>query len=369
MSLITQAVTYIDPYYTGVSNGTIEQPFKVMPAITSDNVYLFKTNTVYTTNNQIYVNGVSNVKIGYYGKGTRPKFSYRGTGYAIRIVNSDNITIEGLEVDGNGNAHSLIGIIGGNNRYLSNISIIWCVLHNAHNPNNAGFGIHAFYTNNLSVQYTTIRNVALDGMYLRYCINTNLGYGTIHDINRRYFLNTNQTYSSGDGIQFDGNYDGFYLHHYVIARTNGAGNKFGVIIASAPSVSDNAKGIIEYCEFETDGTVTTSLHIERGNGIIVRYNKFLGITQAIRIGGAYAKNTKIYNNEFENCTNGIGVGYTYPNVGAAVGTEIRNNIFVNITKYHVWVDKSIVYIEGNQHFGADGSIHYYNYGGGGFIDK
>ena len=56
-------------------------------------------------------------------------------------------------------------------------------------------------------------------------------------------------------------------------------------------------------------------------------------------------------------------------MGAAVGTEIRNNIFVNITKYHVWVDKSIVYIEGNQHFGADGSIHYYNYGGGGFIDK
>ena len=141
-----------------------------------------------------------------------------------------------------------------------------------------------------------------------------------------------------------------------------------MILNSGDGISDNATGIIEYCTFINDGTVTTALHIERGNGIIVRHNLFEGITQGIRIAGAYTSNNLIEHNEFVNCSRGIGVGYTYPAVGAATGTIIKNNTFTNITQYHIWTDKATVTVSGNIHNGKPGSVNQYNYGGGSFIN-
>jgi len=74
-------------------------------------------------------------------------------------------------------------------------------------------------------------------------------------------------------------------------------------------------------------------------------------------------NTLIYNNEFTDCNYGIGVGY------GTTGSKAYNNAFTNIIKYHIWVDRSKVEISGNTHNGAPGSINYYNYGGGQFIEK
>lgn len=369
-AMVTMATTiYIDPTNSKPGqNGSMQNPYSSWNNIqfSDGNTYLQKRGTTHVSSSQIYLNGKTNVTIGAYGNGVRPKFIYKGSGYAFRIVASNYCIIQDFEVNGSGNAVALVGIVGTATSYLQFNILSRLALTNAHNPNNAGFGIHAFYCDGLSIIKTDISNVALDGMYLRNTLHTDIGHCNIYDINRRYFLNTDQAKSSGDGIQLDGYYDGFYLHHTIVQRTNGAGNKFGVIIASAPGVSDNATGLIEYCTFYTDAAVTTSLHIERGNGIIVQYNSFLGITQGIRLGGQWAKNTIIRNNHFDGCSRGIGVGATYPGGYPATGTVITDNFFENIGQYHIWVDKATVMVRGNSHDGKPGSVYQYDYGGGKF---
>jgi len=211
--------------------------------------------------------------------------------------------------------------------------------------------------------------VALDGAYLANCINCDIGYSTVNDMNRRYFLNHDQKVSSGDGIQFDGNYNGFHLHHTVVARVNKAGNKFGVIFNSAPGTSDNATGIIEFCEFEMDAAVTCAVHIERGNHIIVRYNTFLGSTDGLRIAGRFSNNTQIYSNSFIGCDRGIGVGSTwiagvpYP----ATGTNIYDNHFTNTGRFQIWIDRTKIGVCNNT---SDGKgVPIYNYGGGSWVNN
>jgi len=361
------ATVYIDPAYSGAESGTMEQPYNAWTdvAIASGNTYLQKRGTTYSSATQIYINGKNNVTIGAYGAGNRPVFSYTGGGYAFRMESSANCTVENFEVNGNSNAVALVGVNGSAGAYTESLTVNNCLLYNAHNPNNAGFGIHGGYNSNLKILNTEIHNVALDGIYVRYEPNIEIGYCNIYDINRRYLSNPNQTYSSGDGIQLDGNYNGFHLHHTTIARTNGCANKFNVILASA-GVSINATGIIEYNTFITDSAVTTALHIEHGNGIITRYNTFKGCTQGIRIGGGGTANNLIHNNIFYNNSSGIGVGYTYSSnyhpVGPAVGTKIYNNVFHNVSGYNIWVDKTNVEAKNNIHAGPGVAIH--NYGGG-----
>ena len=366
ISLITQAVTYIDPSAKVAGDGSVLSPFKAVPSVISAGQYRIKAGTTITTSQQIYIK-TAGVFIGKYGKGVAPKFNYTGTGYAIMIEASD-VTIDSIEVDGNRNAHSLVMVMGSVNNYLTNVVIQNCNLHNAHNPNNAGFGLYSWYTDGLVIQNTYIRDVAIDGAYCRNTPNIQFMAVYISDINKRYFVNKDQKYSSGDAIQLDGYWDGFLIAHCDIRRTNGAGNKFNVILASAAGVSDNATGVIEYCTFETDYTVTSAVLIERGRGIIVRYNSFEGLTQGIRVAGKYCKDVEIYGNVFVNCSNGVGVGATYPGGYPATGTKVYDNEFLNISKYHIWTDKATVLIWDNLHDGKAGSIVNYNYGGGSFVE-
>ncbi|MHC1775972.1 MAG: cadherin domain-containing protein, partial [Lentimicrobium sp.] len=363
-----QTTIYIDP--TNVAsgqNGTISNPYDSWTdfSLVSGNTYLQKRGTTYTSSTNIYIGSKSNIIIGTYGSGNRPIFSYTGSAYAFHVEYSSGCTIENFEVNGNTNAHSLIRINGAQGNETNNITINNCLLYNAHNTNNAGFGIHGGRNNNLSILNTEMHNIALDGMYLSNCLNLEIGYCNIYDMNRRYFSNPNQTYSSGDGIQLDGNYNGFHLHHTIVNRTNGAGNKFNVILASAVGTSENAFGIIEYCTFVTDNNVTTALQIEMGNGIITRYNKFMGSTQGMRLGGAYTSNNLIHNNIFSNCTSGIGIGYKYPSVGPATNTKVYNNVFYHVSNYHIWLDKTYVETRNNIHVRTtDAGVAIYNYGGG-----
>jgi len=369
ISVLCSAQIYIDPTAKTDGNGSKAKPFKALPAQQSNETYLFKCGTTSVISNQIYISGKSQVTIGSYGKGTRPVIKYTGSSSAVRIENSNYITIRDIEITGTPATYSLVYIMGLANQYLLFIRIENCSLSNAHNQNNAGFGVYAWYCHDLKVIGCTVSNVALDGFYCRYTPGIEIGYCNVFDINRRYFQNTNQKYSSGDGIQLDGNYNGFYVHNTTIQRNNGAGNKFGMILASAPGVSDNATGLIEKCVFVTDQAVTTSLHIERGNGIQVRGCTFLGQTQGIRIGGQYAKNTLIEDCTFENCSRGIGVGATYPGGYPATGTMILNNYFEGTEQYSVWTDKATVIIGGNMHNGKPGSIDYYNFGGGKYVEQ
>jgi len=369
ISVLCSAQIYIDPAATKQGNGSKSSPYKTMPVIESGQSYLIKAGTTLTTSSQIYISGKTQVLIGSYGKGKRPVIKYTGTSSAVRIEASNYVTITNLEIIGTASAYSLVYVMGKADQYLLFIDINNCSLSNAHNPNNAGFGVYAWYCQGLKVTGCTISNIALDGFYCRYTPGIEIGYCNVFDINRRYFVNRDQKYSSGDGIQLDGNYNGFHIHNTMVQRNNNAGNKFGVILASAPGVSDNATGVIEDCTFYTDAAVTTSLHIERGDGIKVLNCTFLGQTQGIRIGGQYAKNTLIKGNTFENCSRGIGVGATYPGGYPATGTIITENTFINISEYHIWTDKATVIVSGNTHEGKQGSIYEYNYGGGKFVNQ
>ena len=356
---------YIDPSkHTAGENGTKAKPFDSWQDVelTNGNTYLQKAGTTYTSSVQIWVKQHS-VKIGSYGTGSRPIFSYTGSGYAFR-VSASFCTIENFEVNGNLTAFALVGVQGSTGEYWQNVTINNCLLTNAHNQNNGGFGIHAAYTRKLSILNTEIRNVALDGIYAAYSPMIEIGYCLVIDINRRYFSNADQVYSSGDGIQLDGYYNGFKIHHTTVDRTNGAGNKFNVILASKVGISNKATGIIEHCTFRTGANVSTAVQVEMGRGIIIRYNKFKGSTQGLRLGGGYTSGNLIYGNEFSGCTSGVGVGFKYPNIGPATGTKIYDNSFKSISLYRIWTDKAIVETCNNE---SDGTgVPEYNYGGGTF---
>ncbi|MDD4598059.1 MAG: cadherin domain-containing protein [Lentimicrobiaceae bacterium] len=367
-TLLFSATIYIDPSSNNSNpNGSMSNPYKSWAGVNfvNGNSYVQKRGTTYTSSSYIYINGRNNITIGSYGTGSLPKFSYTGSGHAFRLENSSSCIIEDFDVNGNTNAVSLVYVSGTSGNYASNNIIRNCNLYNAHNSNNGGFGIYGFYNHNLKMLNTDIHNVALDGVYLKFATNLEIGYCNIYDINRRYFSNSNQTYSSGDGVQLDGTYNGFHIHHTTIDRTNGAGNKYNLILNSAAGLSDNATGIIEYNTFINSDNIAYAVLIERGNGIITRYNTFKGSTGGIRLGGAYTKNNLIHHNIFYNCTTGVGIGYTYPSAGPCTGTKVYNNVFYHVTSYHIWVDKTNVVTRNNIHYRTnDSGVALYNYGGG-----
>ncbi|MDY0344764.1 MAG: hypothetical protein RBR28_14405, partial [Lentimicrobium sp.] len=366
-TLLFSATIYIDPSYTGsTQNGAMSTPYKSWTSVTfsNGNSYLQKKGTTYNSSSQIFINSKTNVIIGAYGTGDKAKFSYTGSGYAFRVENSSYCTIQDFEVDGNINANSLVYVAGTSSNYSNNIKIQNCHLHNAHNTNTAGFGVLGWYNNNLKLLNTEIHNVAIDGLYLAYNINLEVGYCNIYDLNRRYFVNTNQSASSGDGIQLDGNYDGFHIHHTIIDRSNGAGNKHNLILNSLGS-SNNATGILEYNTFITPGNVTSAVSIVRGNGIITRYNTFKGSTGALRL-GADSKNNLVHNNLFYNCSYGVAVTYIYDGNAShpCTGTQVYNNVFYN-TGRHISLDKTNVVSRNNIHYRTNSTdVAIYNYGGG-----
>lgn len=361
---------YIDPSYTGeIKNGTVATPYNSWGggAFVNGNSYLQKRGTTYTSSAQILISEKNNILIGAYGEGDKAKFSYTGTERAFRIVSSSYCTIENFEVDGNGSALALIGVNGTQSSYTLKNRINNCLIYNADNNSSGGYGIHGFYNNSLAIINTEIHKIGLDGIYLANEPNVEIGHCYIYDVNRIYFINPDQSQSSGDGVQLDGNYDGFHIHNTIIDRTGGAGNKFNLILASKPGTSDNAKGIIEYCTFKTGANVATAFYIGMGNGIITRYNVFEGVAPAIRLSGMYTSNNLIHNNLFYNCTSGIGVAYTYPaeTGGPCTGTKIYNNVFYHVQKNHIWIDKTDVESRNNIHVRTnDNGVAIYNYGGG-----
>lgn len=114
-SILFSATIYIDPTFTGSTrNGSITNPYSSWTSFTlvSGNTYLQKKGTTYTSSTQISIDAKSNITLGSYGTGNRPVFSYTGSGYAFRVQNSSNCTIQDFEVNGNVNAHSLVAVIG-----------------------------------------------------------------------------------------------------------------------------------------------------------------------------------------------------------------------------------------------------------------
>ncbi|MGV8162327.1 MAG: choice-of-anchor Q domain-containing protein [Candidatus Nanoarchaeia archaeon] len=373
---------YIDPTYNvanGASDGTIEHPYVAWTQVTFQNNrrYLQKRGTMYTSSSKILLYLRSNVSVGAYGSGERPIFNYTGSqhNYSFQFNQCTDCSIENMRLTAPSSS-GLIAIIGmgsDSGGFLggTRISVIGCEVWRAGSDSSEAMGIRAG-GNSVKILNTTIHDISIDGIFARDTPGIEIGYSNIYNINRRYFSSAIETDSSGDGIQLNGIYDGFHIHHTIINRTNGAGNKFSLILNSAEGVSDNAGGILEYNTFVNDASIVWAVHIERGNGIITRYNTFMGVTEGLRIAGQYTSNNLIHNNIFYGCTKGVGFGFAaHPGVD-----KIYNNVFYNFTGYntvngvpyppfHVWVQQGAnVEMKNNIHLrGNDVAVALYKWGG------
>ena len=365
---------YIDPTYGSNGVGTIADPKNTFVGLTfqSNYTYKVKRGTSFTSSVAITVNSLTGVTIAAYGDGARPILNFTNTGtgnYAFRYWTCTNCTIANINITtpGTNSIYTAIQVTSG-----SGIMIAGMKINNIYyGITDGGMGINGADSPGIIIVNNIIDDVGCDGIYLASCNPPTVSGNTITKINQNYgnALGLGNG-ASGDGVQFDGNYNGFYFAYNIIDRTDAfTGNKYGAIFNSGAGVSDNASGIIEHNVFSVNAATPGCLHIERGNGIITRYNTFSGPNTGLRLGGAYTSNNTIHNNIFKNIKTCIGVGYT-TSVGGVVGTKIYNNVFYNWTAFNntngggcIWTDRVTIEVRNNIfHVAGNTGLCIYNYG-------
>lgn len=274
------------------------------------------------------------------------------------LESTSGSTVKNLEIEGGASTWALVRVQGTSGSYTKNNTITGCHLHSAYGPNNGGFGVYGWYNDGLRVLGTEIHDIALDGMYLHFITRLEVGYGDIYDVNTRYRVNTDQSVSSGDGIQLNGLYDGFHIHHTTIDRST-TGNKFALILNSSEAGSESASGVIEHCTFRGSPGAPVSLYIERGRGIVTRYNRFEDTPMGVRITGGLTSDNLIHHNLFYDSTDGVYV--TTNAAGVPAGTRVYNNVFYHVTGRHIGASRSPVEARNNLHARAgDGGVALYS---------
>lgn len=373
---------YIDPTNSNSGrDGSISKPYNSFTEFVIQNnfTYKLKKGTVYTSSSILRVDGKNGVKLTTYGDSTtQPKFQFNGYNPAVYFINSSNCEIDGWEISGSLPVRSLFNSTGGSSEslYNQNNVIKNCVLHTAYynGTKSGGFGIEASRNNGLKILNCTIYDVAVDGIYTAYCPNTEIANCYIHHINQLYDTNKDQTWSSGDGIQMDGQWNGFHIHHNTIDRSDAkTGNKSSIILASG-GASDNSTGIVEYNIFKKNNNVNEHLLIHAGLNIIVRYNIFKEDGLAVNI-ASKCKNTLIHHNIFYKCGRGIMIGYS--STPKTYVDKIYNNVFYGLTGYnpysanispsggfHIQIDTGVkVDVKNNIHVRTtDNSVAIYRFG-------
>lgn len=367
---------YIDPTNSSPSrNGTYENPYNSFSefTITSNNTYKFKRGTSFTTSTPLYCNGLSNVILGTYGTGDSPKFRYTGSAensYCIMFNGCNSMTLDGWEVSGTTAAWSILRNDSSNNTTVNN-----CTLHYAmYNGPRGGFGIRGGGSN-LKILNSYIGRCSNDGMYLAETYNLEIGYCHIEYVNLYDVSGTNQY--GGDGIQFNGRYQNYHIHHTLVDRNvDNIGNKYCIIIGRNDSDPVLDGGIIEYCTLRQNSNLSGGILLGNSINTIVRYNRFEGpygtVDGALKLRNGTVQNTLIHNNLFYNIIGRcITLGYGYPrNTGylGSTGTKIFNNTFYNVAAYGqnwgcIWNDETAVECRNNVfHMNGNTSKAYVSFG-------
>lgn len=375
---------YIDPSHDNGTNekGSMDLPYNSFTDfdILSNHSYLLKRGTTYSSSETIKIAGLENVTLATYGTGARPIFAYSGShgtnASAIWAINASDFRLYDWEVMGdNKNIFALYRFDGGDD-YNNGVLISGSSFHDSWqtpvygNPGaQGGFALRIGKLNNFKIINSEIYNVGIDGIYAVDVPGIEIAYNSIRLVNQLYLSEPDQAYSSGDAIQLGGWYGDFHIHHNEIDRSDAAANKFNIIFNSAPGVSDSASGILEYNTFKTNNQITWAVHIERGKGIISRYNTFAGLTQGIRVAGQYTSDNLIYGNIFYDSTRGVGINSTYLQGTAypAQGTKVYNNVFYNVLT-HIWLGDASVETKNNIHYrvGPD-DVALYSHGRGSWL--
>jgi hypothetical protein len=334
--LIFGATYHVDPTFTGsLQNGSITNPYNSWDKVTfnSNNSYLQKRGTTASITGSITVTGRSNIIIGAYGTGNRPRINKTsGSGHVLDLTTISNCTIRDLEISSTSNATSGILIDGYGTAISSNNLIDNCVIHGCE----WGIRIITAAAGN-RILNSTIHNIGDDGIYIKDVLNIEIGYCNIYNVNRKFFINPDQSYSAGDNIQLVSlNNMYFNIHHNILDHSS-TGNKFCFIAAG-----ETYSGVIEYNTMIGNSSQNVScIYLgNTNNTVTVRYNTIKDANYAVY---SYASNLQFHYNQVIRNNQGLSImsnrnltalnNVFYNNngisIGAGSGTSVtsRNNIF------------------------------------------
>ncbi len=306
---LSAATIYIDPDAShSDEDGSITKPFNSWADVTwtSGNTYLQKRGTTWDYNSGELVVGASNVTLGAYGSGAKPKMTIDGGTYGLVISGKNNVTLQDLDIQSE--TTSSVLILKGD---MSGHVIKRCDIHNSI------WGIRLYNGgSNILIDSCEIYDTYDDGIYSLGITEVEISNNYIHDVNLRW-LDEDNPDQGGDCIQFSGGCDNFYVHHNVLDRSDN-GNKFCFI---AQSDGDDG-GIFEYNHcIGTHNNISTVYVKSESDGMIFRYNTFETGSYGIFV-AADSKNMEIYYNTFND--------FTYSGVrfaGYNNTAEIYNNTF------------------------------------------
>ncbi len=311
-TMLFSATIYIDPTNTASNqNGSITNPYNAWSKVTFTNgdTYLQKRGTTYTTNSTISISNKSNITLGSYGTGPDAKMVASGTGYYfINITSSSNVIVADLEITSSGSWKSGVIIQGANS---ANNLVDNCLIHNVE------WGVRILTTSaGNKVMNSTIHNIGDDGIYVKDASSIEIGFCNIYDVNKKFLINPDQSYSAGDGIQLASTNNLYFNIHDNIIDHSSMGNKFCII-----AWGGNFSGIIE--NNTLIGTPSTSgIYISpTTNTVTVRYNTIKNSNYGIY---SYASVLDAYYNIFSGNRSGINILPSY-------SLNARNNVFYNNT--------------------------------------
>lgn len=309
------ATIYIDPSYNGsTQNGSQSNPYNSWKKFTinSGNTYLQKAGTTYTSTSTITISGKSNVVMGSYGTGNKPKIVTSGSGsHIINVTGSSSVTVRDLEIYSTGTWTSGVIIQGSN---AGNNTINNCVIRHTE------WGVRILTTSGGNkILNSTINDIRDDGIYAKDVSSIEIGFCTVFDVNKKYLVNTDESYSSGDCIQLASTNNMVMNIHDNILDHSSMGNKFCII-----AYGSNYSGTIERNTIIGARTKNTSgiyLH-PTSKTVCVKYNNIKDANYGIY---NYSK-LDAYYNIFKQNNTGI-----QTNSGYTVNS--RNNVFYNNYNY------------------------------------
>lgn len=312
-AFVMGATIYIDPANNASGqNGSMSNPYNSWTkfTISSGNTYLQKAGSTFTTTSGISISNKTNVTLGTYGSGAKAKIVASGSGnHIINISSSSNITVKDLDISSTGTWISGVIIQGSN---ASNNQINSSVIRKTE------WGVRVITTSGgTKILHSTINDIKDDGIYVKDASSVEIGFCTIFDVNKKYLVNTNESYSSGDGIQIASTNNMVFNIHDNIIDHSSMGNKFCII-----AWGNNYSGTIERnVIIGNRNKVTSGIYLSpTTKTVTVRYNTIKESNYGMY---SYAKVDGYYN-AFANNKTGIHVmpGYS---------ATMRNNVFYNNT--------------------------------------
>ena len=311
LGVLAQQTYYFDPTNTNDSleDGSISHPYDSFSDIdwTNHNVFLLKRNTTMNVSDMITLDA-DYITFGAYGTGENPIIHSTTTNYAFKAWQKWGLRFNDLEIYAP-NAVCGIYILG---ELTDDIRIENCKIHGPE------WGIRATHGwTGMKILNCEIYNTKNDGIYAE-IDSLEIAYCNIHDVNQDWFINQDQSYSSGDCIQFNLHCDNFWVHHNYLDHSS-TGNKF-CFIADGQT---NSSGIFEHNICVADSsTVFGALYLHAGlNNVIVRYNHIKSAQTGIY---SLAMSPQFYYNIIEGCETGIMCSNF-----SSFSNQIYNNVFYN----------------------------------------